>query len=130
RAEEALALDGGRSSLHVVLRERGRLSSREVFEAAAAGDALAERVVEDTAYYLAVGTVNLMHTIDPDMVVFSGGMIAGGPGFLERIRRHVTALAFPVPAERTTIRYAELGNDAGFIGAAGCGRLLVCNGAG
>jgi glucokinase len=55
-------------------------------------------------------------------------MIAAGNGFLERIRRHVAELAFPVPAARTVIRYAELGNDAGFIGAAGCGRLLVRNG--
>ena len=43
----------------------------------------------------------------------------------DRIRHHVRELAFPVPAERTQIRYAQLGSDAGFIGAAGCGRLLV-----
>jgi glucokinase len=59
------------------------------------------------------------------MVVFGGGMIAAGLGFLERIRHHVRQLAFPVPAERTRICYAELGNDAGFIGAAACGRLLL-----
>ena len=32
---------------------------------------------------------------------------------------------FPVPAERTRIVYAQLGADAGFIGAAACGRRLV-----
>ena len=47
-----------------------------------------------------------------------------GEGFLERIRRHVKQLAFPVPAEKTLICYAKLGSDAGFIGAAACGRLL------
>jgi glucokinase len=51
-------------------------------------------------------------------------MIAAGDGFLDRIRRHVKKLAFPVPAEKTQIRYALLGSDAGFIGAAACGRLL------
>jgi|SRR5579884_3333923 len=124
RAEEALAGDGA-SALSVVLRRQGRLSARDVFEAAAAGDPLAEGVVEETARYLAVGTVNLMHTIDPDVVVYGGGMTAAGPGFLERVRRHVAELAFPVPAARTAIRYAELGNDAGFVGAAGCARLLL-----
>jgi hypothetical protein len=49
---------------------------------------------------------------------------AAGEGFLERIRHHVRELAFPVPAERTQVRYAQLGADAGFIGAA-CGRQLV-----
>ena len=68
--------------------------------------------------------MNMMHTIDPDMVVFGGGMIAAGEPFLERIRYHVRQLAFPVPAAKTQIRYARLGSDAGFIGAAACGRLL------
>jgi glucokinase len=129
RAEEALAEDGGRSSLHA-FREKGPLTARDVFVAAEAGDELAGRVVEDTAFYLAVGATNLMHIIDPDLVLFGGGMIAAGEEFLERIRHHVRQLAFPIPAERTEVRYAQLGTDAGFIGAAACARLLLASGAG
>jgi glucokinase len=125
RTREALAEDAGRSSLHAVLRDQGDLTSRDVFDAASGGDELAARIVEDTAFFLAVGATNLMHTIDPDVVTFGGGMIAAGDAFLERIRWHVRQLAFPVPAERTRICYAELGSDAGFIGAAACARQLV-----
>jgi glucokinase len=125
RAREALAADGGRSALHDVQRRHGELTCRDVFAVADAGDDLAGRVAEDTAFYLAVGATNLMHAIDPDMVVFGGGMIAAGERFLERIRHHVRQLAFPIPAQRTQVRYAQLGADAGFIGAAGCGRQLV-----
>ena len=82
------------------------------------------KIVEDTSFYLAVGAMNMMHTIDPDMVVFGGGMIAAGEMFLDRIRKFIKELAFPVPAEKTTICYAQLGSDAGFIGAAACGRKL------
>ncbi len=78
--------------------------------------------MEDTAFYLAVGATNMMNTIDPDMVVFGGGMIAAGGGFLRRIRHHIQELAFPVPAEKTRVVYAQLAGDAGFIGAAGCAR--------
>ena len=124
RTREALECDDGRSSLHATLRDRGEVTSREVFHAAASGDVLAARIVEDTAFYLAVGAMNMMHTIDPDMVVFAGGMIAAGEPFLERIRRHVREMAFPVPAEKTQLRYALLGGDAGFIGAAACARQL------
>jgi glucokinase len=85
---------------------------------------LAKTIVEETVFYLAVAATNLMHAIDPDMVVFGGGMIAAGEAFLERIRQRVKELAFPVLAERTQIRYAQLGIDAGFIGAAACGRLV------
>src|SRR5262249_27079110 len=100
-AREALQGDGGRSALH---RQNGELTARAVFEAAEAGDALARTLVEETAYYLAVGTVNLMHTIDPDMVVFGGGMTAAGPGFLDHIRGYVNEMAFPVTARHTQVR--------------------------
>jgi glucokinase len=123
RAREALSADRGRSVLRRVLEEKGELTSRDIFDAEAS-DPMAARIVEETAFYLAVAAMNLMHCIDPDMVVFGGGMTAAGEGFLERIRGHVRELAFPVPAEGTQIRYAQLGGDAGFIGAAGCARLL------
>jgi glucokinase len=125
RTYEALNQQPGKSSLRDLLHAVGELTARDVFVAAAAGDELAGRLVEETAYYLAVGAMNVMHTIDPDMVVFGGGMTAAGESFLERIRHHVRELAFSVPAARTLIRYAQLGTDAGLIGAAGCARQLV-----
>lgn len=123
RAQEALENDKGASTLHRVLSRPDGLSCKAIFDAAPK-DALAEKVVADTALYLAVAATNLMHTINPEVVVFGGGMIAAGDGFLERIRKHVRAMSFPVPAEKTQIRYALLGQDAGMIGAAGCGRQL------
>jgi glucokinase len=120
RTREALAQDRGQSRLHGVKD----LSAKDVFDAAALGDELADKIVEDTAFYLAVGTVNMMHTINPNVVAFGGGMIATGEGFLQRIRRHVAEMAFPVPSAKTKIVYAQLGSDAGFIGAAACGRQL------
>jgi glucokinase len=124
RAREALEKDDGRSALHAPLKQYGDITSRDIFDAAAGGDALAETIVEQTAFYLGIGAMNMMHIIDPDMIVFGGGMIAAGEPFLERIRHHVREMAFPVPAARTQVRYAQLGSDAGFIGAAACARKL------
>ena len=124
RALDALRRPGVKSQLAQFTNKEGGLTSRDIFDAAAQGDAVAEKVVDETAYYLAVGATNLMHTIDPDMVVFTGGMIAAGDAFLQRIRMYVKQFAFPVPAERTTVCYARLGSDAGFIGAAACARQL------
>jgi glucokinase len=126
RTYEALNQDAGRSSLHAVLQRHGELTAKDVF-AASKDDLLAQQIVEETAFYLAVGAMNMMHTVDPAMIVFGGGMIAAGGAFLERICHHIRDLAFPVPAERTQICYAQLGSDAGFIGAAGCGRQLLAN---
>lgn len=124
RALDSLGKRGAKSQLKAQLNKEGGLTARDIFDAAAAGDALADEIVEGTAYYLAIGAMNMMHTIDPHMVVFGGGMIAAGDGFLNRIRKHVMELAFPVPAAKTKIVYAQLGSDAGYIGAAGCARQL------
>jgi glucokinase len=120
RAMEALAETTG--SVLEEQRSAGTLTCRSIAEAANAGDALARRLMRETARYLAVGAVNAMHTIDPDIVLFAGGMIAAGPEFLEEIRTQIRAMAFPIIGERVRVEYAELGGDAGFIGAAGCAR--------
>ncbi len=119
------ALEGAEPSVLREVHSEGKLSSRAISDAAHAGDALARKLMRDTARYLAVGAVILMHTIDPDIVLFSGGMIAAGESFLDDIRTDVRALAFPTLAERTRIAFAELGTDAGFIGAAGCARRAL-----
>jgi glucokinase len=124
RAREALAETSAGSVLDRVVEKNGELTAKDIFDAAAV-DPVAAKVVADTAFYLAVGTVNMMNTIDPDIIVFGGGMAAAGEAFLEQIRRYTKEMAFPVPAERTQIKAAQLGTDAGFIGAAGCGRQLV-----
>lgn len=100
-----------------------------VFEEAGKGDALSLEMIDKTAAYLGVGTVTLMHTIDPDAIFFGGAMLFGGPGsklgerFLNRIREEIRHRAYPFLAERTTIGFADFGGDAGQYGAAGIARL-------
>lgn len=123
RAMEALAHDDPTVlRKHLSARE---LTARSIAQAAEAGDPLARRLMRETARYLAAGAVSLMHIVDPDLVVFGGGMTAAGPRFLEDIRADVRAMALPIPAARTRVEYAALGGDVGFIGAAGCARLSM-----
>jgi glucokinase len=121
RAHEALAQSNEASPLRQLAADD--LTSRAIDEAANAGDPLARRLMRETAHYLAVGAVCLMHTIDPDIVLFGGGMIAAGQPFLNDIRHDIKEMAFPTLAKTVRIEYAELGGDAGFIGAAGCARM-------
>jgi len=124
RIHEALAR-GGKSSMS---GGGTPLTPLVLAQAAEAGDALAIDLVLETARYLAVGVVNLMHTIDPSGVVLGGAMTFGGHStslgrqFLETVRAEVRRRAFPVLAENTSIDFASLGGDAGFIGAAGVAR--------
>ena len=95
------------------------------------GDAYAFELVMQTARYLGIGTVNVMHILDPEVVLIGGAMTFGqnesplGRQFLEEVRRTVREIAFPILAEKTRIEFATLGNNAGFIGAAGCVRRAL-----
>ena len=130
RTQDALAAGRG-SSLARRLAEGAVLSPLLLAEEAAAGDALSLEIVLETARYLGIGIVSLMHTIDPSGVVLGGAMNFGGKAtplgrrFIERVREEVGRRAFPVLAQGTPIEFAALGGDAGFIGAAGIARAEV-----
>ena len=85
-------------------------------------------LVLKTAFYLGIGIVTLMHTIDPGAVILGGAMTFGGDQsdlgkrFIQQVREVVLPRTFPVLAERITSEYASLGGDAGYIGAAGIAR--------
>ncbi len=123
------ALDAGRaSSLSRRLASGAELSPKLVAQEAEAGDALAMEIILETAAYLGVGIVNLMHTIDPEIILIGGAMTFGGHQsplgrrFLDRIREEVGRRAYRFLAERTVIDFASLGGDAGYLGAAGIAR--------
>jgi len=128
RCEEALA-SGRQSSLRERLAAGAELTPLLIAQAAEEGDGLADDIVMETGRYLGVGTTTLMHTINPSMFLFGGAMTFGrnekplGRRFLQAIKDEVKKRAFHVPFERTTIDFATLGGDAGYIGAAGCARL-------
>ena len=96
----------------------GRLSAKDVFDAAAAGDGLANRIVDETAGWLALACLNLTRLLDPQMIVFAGGMILAGDLLFNRVRRAIGDLNWNVGEIKARIVPAVLGNDAGFIGAA------------
>jgi len=123
------ALDSGmKTSLNARMDHGAQLTPKLIADEAEAGDPLCLEIVMDTARYLAVGIVTLMHTIDPDAVLLGGGIDFGGRDselgrkFLVTVRQEVRRRAFPIPAEQTTIEYAALGADAGYLGAAGLAR--------
>ena len=83
----------------------------------------------ETAYWLAIGIVSFIHTIDPDAVLLGGAMTFGGNdteigrAFLQRIRDEVRPRILEPLRDTVRIEFASLGGDAGYIGAAGLARL-------
>ncbi len=130
RTREAMAAYRGPTRLRELLRddEGSEISAKEIFDAAAEGDPLAQQLVDDTAFYLALGACAIMAVVDPQMIAFGGGMIAAGDAFLAKIKEYISRYGLSYPASKVQVRYAQLGSDAGFIGAAACARQLVTTG--
>jgi glucokinase len=93
------------------------------------GDEVARKVIMETGYWLAIGIVSLIHTIDPDAVLLGGAMTFGGDDstvgreFLQTIRDEVRPRLLEPLRDTVNIEFASLGGDAGYIGAAGLARL-------
>ena len=128
RADEAVR-GGGAGSLARAVAAGEPLTPILIGRECAAGDPLATQLVAEAARWLGIGIVTLMHAIDPEAVIIGGAMTFGGESdpvgrrFIEGVRAEVRSRTFPVLAEKTSIRYASLGGDAGSIGAAGLARL-------
>jgi len=120
-AQEAIRRisQGERSSLTEVVEGKvGNITAREVSLAARNGDSLASEVVSRAATYLGVAMVNLVNIFNPEMIIIGGGMAPMGDLLLDTARQVVEERAFPLSAEAVRIVTAQLGDDAGVLGAA------------
>jgi len=113
-------LQAGRASL---LGERteydlSRVTPALIAEYAREGDDLCLEVMEETGFYIGLGLTNLVTLYDPEVVVIGGGIAQAGGLLLAPARRVVAARAQMVPAAGARIVPAELGDDAGMVGAA------------
>ena len=114
---------GRRTTIEVPPNE-AELGAKAVAEAAAAGDAFAAEVFDTVGMALGVATANIIHIFNPDMIVFGGAMAGAGNLIFEPVRRIARQRAFPQPFARVRIVPAELGPDAGIVGAAGLAMKL------
>jgi len=102
--------------------------ARKTYEAANKGDELAINIILDTARFLGLGIVTLLHTIDPECVLIGGEMMFGGKGskigemFLERVREEIESRTIAGLGQNLTLDFAALGSFASMIGAAGLAR--------
>lgn len=120
RATRALA-NGNRSS-HLAAIPADRLTARDVYEAADAGDPLAVQIVEDVGRRLAWAIHLLVMTYDVERVVLGGGVSHAGDTFMAPIQRELDRLraASPIAGEllpRNVVEPLPVGADAGVLGA-------------
>ncbi len=95
-----------------------RLNGKHVGELALEGDLAARDAVAEVAYWLGAGLANLANIFNPDMIVIGGGLSSLGDLLLEPARKLMEAYAIRPNGTVAQVAAAQLGNEAGVVGAA------------
>lgn len=116
----ALARDGERArEAHpesALARFAGRLDAKAVIDCARAGDEAARDVFSAFVEHLASACISMIHLIDPEVIAIGGGVCGAGEFLFTPLRERVAEKCFF--SDFAKIVPAEMGNNAGMIGAA------------
>ena len=107
----------GESQLKYNIDDGQLITAKDVFDLAKENDKLAVRVVEKVAYFLGLACASVANTLNPSTIVIGGGVSNAGVFLIDQIKTYFDKFTYPTIRETTKIRLAELGNNAGVVGA-------------
>lgn len=108
----------GESKLKWLIDDGQEVTAKIVFDQAKQDDKLALMAVNKFYFYLGFACGNIGNLLNPDAIVIGGGVSAVGEILLKGIEEYFHAFSYPYVRTSTKIKLAQLGNDAGVIGAA------------
>ncbi|AIG24898.1 ROK family glucokinase [Brevibacillus laterosporus] len=114
---ETAAKEGRSAYLAKQLAEKGSLTAKDAFDAAAEGDLVAQEVIDQAAFYTGFGLSHIANLLNPAKIVIGGGVSAAGDALFSLIRKSFDTYTWKIAADSCEILPATLGNDAGVIGA-------------
>jgi glucokinase len=115
RMAKDAVLRGDKTSLSAV----GNITAKDVFDAAKAGDEVSLRIVKRAAFYLGKAMAATAVVVNPQRFILGGGVAKAGAILFDEVR--IVFNKFTPEAARISVDIvpAQLGNDAGVVGAAG-----------
>lgn len=101
------------------LAGKKEIEARDVICAAREKDPTAVKIINSAAHYLGMGIANMINLFNPDTVVIGGGVSGAGDVLLNPLRDSIKKWSLEASYRVVKLALAELGNDAGCIGAGG-----------
>lgn len=98
-------------------KEMDKVTAKDVYDAAAAGDKNAQAVVGEAAAALGMAAVTISCIVNPEVFLLGGGVSAAGSALLDPVEAAFKACAFG-PCADVRFALAQLGNNAGIYGGA------------
>ena len=117
------------SILKDVIAEQGGSNAEVAFIAMRRGDKVAAEVIETYTDYLSDGLANAINSFMPEVLVVGGGVCNEGDPLLIPMREKTMSKPYFGPGvKQTEIKLAQMGNDAGIVGAAMMGKACFDDG--
>ncbi len=104
--------------LQLAENNRDNLTAEIVAEAYHQNDPLALHLVGEVVEALVAGTVSLINTFNPRLIILGGGVIDGLPEIIDQVDAKVRWRCLRAAAQHLRIVAARLGGEAGVVGAA------------
>lgn len=121
RGEEFQALGSTKALCRRVEKRKGSKSDQwtgiRVFEEAERGDEICKREIDFMTEILGEGIANLCYIMNPEMIVLGGGIAEKEEYLKPLLEQKIGMYLRPVIWNRTKLRFAKWGNDAGMLGA-------------
>ncbi len=95
-----------------------KVNGKTAFDAMRLNDKAGTEVVDKYCDYVACGVINIINVFQPDVICIGGGISKEGDLLISRIEKHNSERFSRNIDKQSLIKTAELGNDAGIIGAA------------
>ncbi len=95
-----------------------KVTARVVIDAAKAGDKTACEIFDQYVEYITVGLINIENIFDPDIIAIGGGVAGAGDFLFDAVRKCYEDHVFYKDVPHARIVPAQMGNDAGIVGAA------------
>jgi glucokinase len=106
------------AAIHRITGARAeRITAEQVFQLAATGDPIAQHIVDDMFTYLGIALANIIHLMNPGMIILGGQVTQAGELLLEPLQERLRDLCLPVASEDVRIVLGKLGTEANIVGA-------------
>jgi glucokinase len=102
-----------------------RVTTYAILDAYRMDDPTAHLLINNALSAICAGCVNIIHAFNPECLILGGGLGLALPNLIEQATQYVQTFALKASSPHLRICKAQLGNDAGVIGAGVLARQLI-----
>jgi glucokinase len=94
------------------------ITPQDIFDMAAGGEEAAKLAIDQEGRYIAQAFGIMINLLNLEACIIGGGISAAGQPLLDAVRKHLPSFTWPNLYRKSQVLLAQMGNDAGLIGAA------------